>query len=75
VVLVGSRHSGQRNKGLASLGGTLRWRGMGEAKNLAALRVANERRCSPPLDTAEVEKGAASVARYEPVDNVVPIPV
>ena len=66
---------GERNKGLASIAGSMRRRGLGEAEILAALEVANERRCSPPLDNAEVEKIAASVARYEPVDNVVPISV
>jgi len=67
--------AGQRNKGLTSLAGTMRRRGMGEAEILAALRVANERRCSPPLENEEVGKIAASVARYEPTGDVVPIPV
>ncbi|MDQ3318428.1 MAG: phage/plasmid primase, P4 family, partial [Actinomycetota bacterium] len=64
---------GQRNKGLASIAGSMRRRGLGEAEILAALEVANDRRCSPPLDSVEVEKIAASVARYEPAGNVVPI--
>jgi len=55
---------GRRNKDLASIGGTMRRRGMGEAEILAALRVANEQRCEPPLEAAEVEKIAASAARY-----------
>jgi P4 family phage/plasmid primase-like protien len=63
--------SGRRNKDLTSLGGTMRRRGMGEPEILAALRVANERRCEPPLDAEEVEKIAASVARYEPAGDVV----
>jgi putative DNA primase/helicase len=66
---------GQRNKGLASIAGSMRRRGLGEAEILAALEVANDRRCSPPLDSVEVEKIAASVARYEPAGNVVPISV
>jgi putative DNA primase/helicase len=66
---------GQRNQALTSIGGSLRRRGLGEAEILAALEVANERRCLPPLDSPEVEKIAASVARYEPVGNVVPISV
>jgi putative DNA primase/helicase len=66
---------GERNKVLASLGGTMRRRGMGEAEILAALRVANEQRCEPALEAGEVEKIAASVARYEPADNVVSISV
>ena len=44
----------------------MRRRGMGEAEILAALQVANEQRCQPPLEAREVEKIAASVARYEP---------
>jgi P4 family phage/plasmid primase-like protien len=63
--------SGRRNKDLTSLGGTMRRRGMGEPEILAALRVANEQRCEPPLDAEEVEKIAASVTRYEPAGDVV----
>jgi putative DNA primase/helicase len=37
--------------------------------------VANEQRCQPPLEVEEVEKIAASVARYEPAENVVHISV
>jgi len=48
---------------------------MGEAEILAALQVANEQRCQPPLEAEEVEKIAASVARYAPADNVVRISV
>ena len=68
---------GERNKTLASMAGTMRRRGMGEAEILAALQVANERRCTPPLEAREVEKIAASVAQYEPEppDNVVHIAV
>ncbi len=57
---------GRRNKDLASIAGTMRRRGMGEAEILAALRVTNAGRCEPPLEAEEVEKIAASVARYEP---------
>jgi putative DNA primase/helicase len=64
---------GKRNDVLASLAGTMRRRGMGEGEILAALQVANEQRCQPPLEAEEVEKIAASVARYEPADNVVSI--
>src|SRR5215204_4465387 len=64
---------GERNKVLASLAGSMRRRGMGEAEIIAALRVANEQRCQPPLNTEEVERIAASVSRYEPADNVVSI--
>jgi putative DNA primase/helicase len=65
--------SGQRNKVLASIAGTMRRRGMGEAEILAALEVANAQRCKPPLEAAEVAKIAASVARYEPAGDVVHI--
>src|SRR5829696_1180711 len=66
---------GKRNDVLASLAGTMRRRGMGEGEILAALQVANEQRCQPPLEAEEVEKIAASVARYAPADNVVRISV
>src|SRR5215211_4653107 len=64
---------GKRNDVLASLAGTMRRRGMGAGEILAALQVANEQRCQPPLEAEEVAKIAASVARYEPADNVVSI--
>lgn len=67
--------SGERNKALTSLAGTMRRRGMGEGEILAALQVSNEQRCQPPLEAEEVEKIAASVAKYEPADNVVSISV
>jgi putative DNA primase/helicase len=60
---------GERNKVLASLAGSMRRRGMGEPEILAALQVTNEQRCQPPLEAAEVEKIAASVARYEPASE------
>jgi Bifunctional DNA primase/polymerase, N-terminal/Primase C terminal 1 (PriCT-1) len=63
--------SGKRNDALTSLAGTMRRRGMGEAEILAALLVTNEQRCESPLEDEEVEKIAASVACYEPADNVV----
>ena len=66
---------GERNKALASLAGSMRRRGMGEGEIAAALQVTNTERCQPPLEAEEVEKIAASVARYEPADNVVSISV
>jgi putative DNA primase/helicase len=66
---------GKRNDALTSLAGSMRRRGMGEAEILAALLVTNEQRCESPLEDEEVEKIAASVARYEPADNVVHISV
>src|SRR5215207_4353299 len=62
---------GKRNVALASLAGTMRRRGMGEAEILAALEVTNAQRCEPPLEAEEVAKIAASVARYEPAGDVV----
>lgn len=60
---------GQRNVMLASLGGTMRRRGMEEPEILAGLLKVNERRCSPALSVPDVDKIAWSVARYSP-DNV-----
>ncbi|RIK72918.1 MAG: hypothetical protein DCC68_25720 [Planctomycetota bacterium] len=57
---------GQRNATLARLAGTMRRVGMAQAEIVAALHVTNNTRCSPPLDADEVERIAASVARYEP---------
>lgn len=57
---------GQRNATLARLAGTMRRVGMAQAEIVAALHVTNDTRCSPPLAADEVERIAASVARYEP---------
>lgn len=57
---------GKRDGTLASLAGSMRRRGMGEAEILAALRVTNEQRCRPPLADKDLERIAASIARYEP---------
>jgi hypothetical protein len=58
--------SGQRNATLARLAGTMRRVGMSPAEIGAALAQVNADRCRPPLDSAEVQRIAASVARYEP---------
>jgi len=58
--------SGSRNSTLASLAGTMRRRGASEASILAALLAENEERCVPPLDEAEVQEIAASIASYAP---------
>jgi hypothetical protein len=58
--------SGQRNSTLAQLAGTMRRVGMSQAEMAAALLRVNADRCTPPLPPAEVERVAASVARYEP---------
>jgi Bifunctional DNA primase/polymerase, N-terminal/AAA domain/Primase C terminal 1 (PriCT-1) len=57
----------ERNNTLASLAGSMRDRGMGEAEILAALQVANRERCRPPLAEREVAGVARSIAtRYKP---------
>ncbi len=58
--------AGHRNATLARLGGAMRRVGMSQAEILAALARANEDRCNPPLKDREVERIAASIARYEP---------
>lgn len=57
---------GQRNATLTSYAGSMRNRGMTWESILSALNAENEARCSPPLDRREVERIAASVARYTP---------
>ena len=57
---------GFRNDELASLAGSMRHRGMGEAEILPALLETNRLRCQPPLAEDEVEQIAASIGRYEP---------
>lgn len=51
---------GQRNAGLFSLARSLRAKGLDEEELEAALQVANQRRCVPPLDTREVDQIARS---------------
>ncbi len=60
---------GRRNGTLASLAGTMRRRGMGEAEIFAALEVTNRLRCKPPLPVEEVRRISGSVARYEPASD------
>ncbi len=57
---------GQRNETLARLGAAMRRVGMSQAEIFAALQQVNADRCSPPLPPREVERTAASIARYEP---------
>lgn len=57
---------GGRNDTLTRIAGGLRRQGMGEAAIAAALHATNAERCVPPLPDSEVDKIAASVARYEP---------
>lgn len=56
---------GNRNVHFASLAGSMRRRGMGQDAIMAALKVENQV-LDVPLDIEEVEKIAASIAKYEP---------
>ena len=60
---------GKRNDHLASLGGTMRKRGMSREAIEAALLEENRLLCDPPLLDAEVRRVAASVASYKPSGN------
>jgi hypothetical protein len=60
----GTIHSGMRNATLASIGGTMRARGMSPDSIEAALLVENQQRCQPPLEVSEVKSIAASISRY-----------
>jgi bifunctional DNA primase/polymerase-like protein/primase-like protein len=57
---------GERNTTLMSVAGSLRQRGLDQATISATLAAVNRERCRPPLPDAEVERIAASVARYPP---------
>lgn len=57
---------GGRNGHLTSLAGSMRRPGMTPEAILAALRVENEAKCSPPLQDEEVVRIAASIAKYPP---------
>ncbi|GIW51244.1 MAG: hypothetical protein KatS3mg081_0599 [Gemmatimonadales bacterium] len=67
--LLGILPEGSRNVALTSLAGSLRRRGASEEAILAALRVENATRCKPPLDDRELERIAASVAKYPPSEE------
>jgi len=62
---------GQRNAILASLGGTMRRKGMPREAIEAALQEVNRLQCQPPLSNKEVDNIAKSVSRYVPqTDNL-----
>lgn len=61
---------GSRNNGLTAYAGAMRRYGATEAEILAALAVANETRCDPPLPPQEIATIARSVARYEPDSDI-----
>jgi hypothetical protein len=55
---------GTRNNSLAQVAGIMYARGLTEDEVLEELSYENEVRCDPPLDQAEVEAIARSLARY-----------
>jgi hypothetical protein len=57
---------GHRNGTLARLAGAMRRVGMSALEIMAALQQVNHDRCNPPLAAREVERIAASIARYQP---------
>lgn len=69
---IGDIGIGQRNNTLTSVAGSMRRKGLSEDAILAALRVENLRRCTPPLDEVDVEKIAKSIARYAPEAPIQP---
>lgn len=56
---------GNRNDTLFRLACKLRQAGLEEAEILGAVRTLNERRCSPPLDDAEIETICRQAAGYK----------
>ena len=65
--------SGQRNATLARLAGAMRRVGMSASEIFAALERVNLERCQPPMDPREVQRIAASVARYRPDEVAVAV--
>ena len=62
-LLLGAIPAGQRNAGLTRIGGWLRlYHPLPVVR--ALLLAVNDARCRPPLEVAEVDRIAASVARY-----------
>ncbi|WP_339732709.1 bifunctional DNA primase/polymerase [uncultured Gimesia sp.] len=57
---------GKRNATLSRIGGSMRRIGLGESEIAGALHVVNQNRCTPPLPEPEVQRVAASIARYTP---------
>ena len=55
---------GQRNTHLTSLAGTLQRSGASRECITSALMAENAAKCTPPLDSSEVEKIVASISRY-----------
>ena len=59
---------GGRNRGLASVAGTLRRKGMAPKAIDAALQAINLESCKPPLDGSEVSAIARSIGNYAAPD-------
>lgn len=57
---------GGRDNAMSALAGGMRHFGMSEPEILAALLVANDQRCDPPLPLTDIARIAKSIARYEP---------
>jgi len=55
---------GGRNEKLASIAGAMRRKGLEKAEIAVTLKAVNAGRCNPPLPDDEVERIAASIARY-----------
>jgi len=70
--IVNAINEGGRNHTLASLGGTMRRRGMELKEIETSLLAINLNRCNPPLPEDQVRKIAASVSRYIPDVNAIP---
>lgn len=64
---------GHRNTTLMRIAGSLRRIGMGKEEIAEALDAVNQRRCSPPLDTEEIEKLADSAVRYPVEASAFPV--
>ena len=58
--------AGGRDNTLASMAGSMRHVGFGVEAIRAALHVANDKQCDPPLDESDVERIAASIGKYAP---------
>jgi hypothetical protein len=62
---------GGRNNALTSMAGAMRDKGFDREAIEAALLIENETKCRPALDPREVQRIAASVARYAPKNSPV----
>lgn len=66
AITEGKIPAGKRNATLWSSGCAMRRWGMSEKEILAALSIANQERCDPPLTDEEIRDLAQRAARYEP---------